>query len=148
MIKIVRATGANLEQIAPLFDAYREFYRQESDLEGARSFLTMRFLKSDSIILLAFVDKVPVGFTQLYHTFSSVSMKPSYILNDLYVRKEYRGQGVAAELLEEAKTLAKANNQKGIALETEKNNPAQKLYERLDWAKDNELFHYYWTNKS
>ncbi len=36
------ATTADLDSIAPLFDAYRQFYQQEPDLELARRFIGAR----------------------------------------------------------------------------------------------------------
>ena len=86
-----------------------------------------------------------MGFTQLYPTFSSVSMQRFYILNDLYVLPTLRGQGIGESLLNAAKDLAKANNWKGLALETAVDNPAQKLYERLGWERSDDFYHYFWT---
>jgi len=80
----------------------------------------------------------------LYPSFSSVSMQRTFILNDLFVISEARGQGVGEALLNEAKAFAISENAKGLTLETEVTNPAQKLYERLDWLKDTEVFHYTW----
>ncbi len=138
----------DLELIVPLFDAYRQFYKQSADLPNVRNFVKDRLTNNDSIFLLAFANGKAVGFTQLYHTFSSVSMKPFYILNDLFVVDNYRGHGAATALLNASKTLAEANGQKGVALETGIDNPAQKLYERLEWKKDTDYFHYFWTNKN
>ena len=144
MTKIFRAKIADLDLIVPLFDKYRVFYEQESDLKGAAEFLMRRIDNNESIIFLATYDKIPVGFIQLYTSFSSVSMKPIYILNDLYVDASYRKKGIGEALLNEAKILCKKNGFKGLALETAIDNPAQKLYERLGWKKDSTCFHYFW----
>ena len=87
-----------------------------------------------------------IGFTQLYPTFSSVSMRPFYILNDLFVLPEIRNTGIGAALLSKAKDLCKKENNKGLALETAIDNPAQKLYERLGWERDSNFHHYFWAN--
>lgn len=39
----------NLDSIVPLFDAYRQFYRQYSNLKKARTFLQDRLEKKESI---------------------------------------------------------------------------------------------------
>ena len=143
-IRVARIS--DLEHIAPLFDAYRVFYSQASDIEAARVFLKERFEKNETVILLAFEKDKPIGFTQLYKTFSSVSLKPFYILNDLYVSPEHRKKGVGETLLNQAKDYCKTKNFKGLALETATDNPAQKLYERLGWKKDEAYFHYFWEN--
>jgi GNAT superfamily N-acetyltransferase len=145
-MKIIKADISHLPDLVPLFDGYRMFYRQVSDYIGVKAFLHERLSNKDSIILIAF-DKVnAIGFTQLYPVFSSVSMKPMYLLNDLYVEKNYRSQGVGKALIDFAKDLCKTKGYKGLALQTETANPAQHLYERLGFKKDPDL-HYFWTNE-
>ena len=144
-MKIIQATIQNLEQLIPLFDGYRIFYKQSSDLEAAKEFLTERFIKNESIIFMAFDNQYQaLGFTQLFPTFSSVSIKRNYILNDLYVIPEMRAKGIGEALMNHSKQFALQNKCKGITLETTVDNPAQKLYERLGWKKDTDVFHYTW----
>ncbi len=145
MITIKQAKITDLEAIVPLFDSYRVFYKQQSNYETASAFLTERITKKESVIFIAFENETPVGFTQLYRTFSSVSLKSSLILNDLFVLKEHRKKNIGSQLLETAKTYCRENSQKGLALETAIDNPAQRLYEKLGWEKDSECFHYFWT---
>jgi len=145
MLTITRAHIEDLELIAPLFDAYRVFYKQASDIELAKYFLSNRLLKKESVIFLAKEENRPVGFTQLYKTFSSVSAEHSWILNDLYVLDEFRSQGVGERLLKRAQKFALDDESKGLALETASDNPAQKLYEKLGWKKDGDYLHYFWT---
>ncbi|RNC79785.1 MAG: N-acetyltransferase [Winogradskyella sp.] len=140
-----QATINHLNDLAPLFDGYRQFYKQSSDIEGAKGFLNERLQKNDSIIFIAYIDEKPVGFMQLYHLFSSVSMRPMYLLNDLYVHADNRGKGIGEALINEAKKTAIANQQKGIAIQTAYDNPAQDLYQRLGFEKDTDL-HFFWTN--
>ena len=99
-LEIVRATIDDLELIVPLFDGYRQFYKQPSDLAGARRFLKSHFEQDTSVIFLAFStdearQRQACGFTQLYPSFSSVSMKRVWILNDLFVSPTTRRTGVA-----------------------------------------------------
>ena len=144
-MKIKRANLSDLEIIVPLFDQYRVFYKQASNLDAARNFLNERFQKKDSVIFIAFDENNQgIGFTQLYPTFSSVSMQRSYILNDLFVSEKGRGKGIGEAILNVAKQFAIQKGSKGLTLETDSDNPAQKLYERLGWIKDTEVFHYTW----
>ena len=55
-----------------------------------------------------------IGFTQLYPSFSSLSLKSVWILNDLYVYEEYRKQGVGKMLLDAAKEFALKQIAKGL----------------------------------
>jgi len=147
MIYVRLATKDDIKLLAPLFDAYRVFYRQESDLKGGAEFLNQRFLNNQSRIYIAFSSEKEqeqaVGFTQLYPLFSSVTMQPMILLNDLFVTPSLRGKGVGKKLIDHVKSWCKETNQKGIALSTGISNPAQKLYEREGFKKDTDLF-YFW----
>jgi len=147
MIKVIQATEKDIDEIVPLFDEYRMFYKQERNLEGARNFIVDRFNKKESIIFLAYFNGQPAGFTQLYPMFSSVSMQRSYVLNDLFVHPTYRNKQIGEALLNTAKEFCNTNDAKGLALETTIDNPAQKLYEKLGWEKDEACFHYFWKAK-
>jgi len=83
---VVRQAGpADLEAIVPLFDGYRQFYGQPSELDRVRAFLKERLARGDAVLLIAEADGRALGFTQLYPSFSSVSMAPIFGLNDLFV---------------------------------------------------------------
>ncbi len=147
-MKIKKINIEELDDLIPLFNAYRMFYKQDSDPEACRAFLKERIERNESIIFLAFHDDKAVGFTQLYPVFSSVSLQSFCILNDLFVDPEIRGKGIGEALLNAAKKYAKENNLKGLSLETGNDNPAQHLYERLSWNKDTDYLHYFWKNES
>ncbi|MEM8506833.1 MAG: GNAT family N-acetyltransferase [Bacteroidota bacterium] len=146
MLRIERATLKDLQAIVPLFDAYRVFYKQVSNPEIATSFLRERLTQGDAVIFLAFHSQKPIGFTQLYTTFSSVSIQRYFILNDLFVDPAYRNRGIGKALLNKAKQHCITSGYKGLALETAKDNPAQHLYEQLDWERDEQYLHYFWKN--
>ncbi|MBH1638038.1 GNAT family N-acetyltransferase [Stenotrophomonas maltophilia] len=97
------ADVADLEQLAVLFDEYRQFYAQPSDLGLARRFMRSRLSEGDSLVLVAENEGTGVaGFTQLYPLFDSVSTCSSFILYDLYVNKRSRRSGLARALMVEA----------------------------------------------
>ncbi|RUS47956.1 GNAT family N-acetyltransferase [Cohnella sp. AR92] len=145
-IIVRQATVADVEEAAALFDEYRVWYGQASDLEGARRFLLDRFERSESVLYVA-VDKAEnqyVGFTQLYPSFSSISMKRTWVLNDLFVRKEHRQRGAASLLLQTAKEHAERTRAKGLELSTALDNVrAQRLYESKGYKRDEEFYHYF-----
>jgi GNAT superfamily N-acetyltransferase len=142
--EIIRASEKDVDRIAPLFDQYREFYKERSDPEGARSFLMARLTKNESVVFLALDrDFGAVGFIQLYPSFSSVSMKRLWILNDLFVLPAARKRGVGEALLRRAEEFARETNAKGLELETWANNiPAQLLYEKCGWKRNVEFYQY------
>lgn len=143
-IHIHQATIDDLDQVAPLFDVYRQFYGQPSDIVLARTFLMERFRHQQSVIFLAVDDAgSAAGFTQLYPSFSSVSAQRIYILNDLFVAPGARRQGVAACLLSQAAQFGRAIGAVRLSLSTALDNAAaQKLYESMGWKRDDMFCHY------
>lgn len=139
-VTVRQATVQDLPTLALLFDGYRRFYERESDAAGAHAFLRDRFLHAESVIFLAFDGETPVGFTQLYPSFSSVSMARIFILNDLFVREHARRKGAAGALIEAAAAFAKTVGAVRLTLSTaETNVVAQALYESLGWRRDEQF---------
>src|SRR5689334_15760294 len=143
-MQIHQATIEDLEQLVPLFDAYRQFYGQPPDEALARAFLLERFQHQESIIFLACEQTgAGLGFTQLYPSFSSVGAKRIYILNDLFVVPAARGRGLAGQLLERAAQFGRAMGALRLTLATGlENKTAQKVYESLGWQRDENFYHY------
>ena len=141
---MIRIAGLNdLEGVAELFDLYRQFYEQESNIDLARDFIKSRIERNESTILVFLHNDDPVGFCQLYPSFCSVSAIPVFILYDLYVKSEYRKHGVAKQLMLTAEVHARQSGKLRLELSTAKNNyAAQKLYESLGWVKDDVFFYY------
>lgn len=141
--KLVQVSIEQLDLVAPLFDAYRRFYGQTSDLIGARRFLSERLERGESVIFIVIEGERALGFTQLYPSFSSVSMKSIWILNDLFVAEDARGRGVGTRLLRAARDHASRTGAARLALSTAvTNTQAQTLYERDGWRRDTEFLHY------
>ncbi len=141
---IVRqATIADLDTLVPLFDAYRQFYKQPSDLIGARSFLVDRFEHQQSIILLACEGSRAVGFVQLFPSFSSTRLARTFILNDLFVSPDARGIGTARGLLDGACECGRNVGAARLSLSTAvTNTTAQSLYENAGWTRDTNFYAY------
>jgi ribosomal protein S18 acetylase RimI-like enzyme len=141
---VKEATLADVAAVAALFDAYRIYYEQSSDLAGAERFIEERLRNRESVIYLALDEGRPVGFTQLYPFFTSVGMKRAWVLNDLYVSEDYRNRGVGRALIAAAQDLARSTPAKWIMLQTYTTNVnAQALYEKLGFEKDTSSYYYY-----
>ena len=142
--KLSRATLDDLPMLAPLFDAYRVFYRQPSDLAAAHAFLRARIEWNESVIFLAKDDKgSALGFTQLYPCFSSISVGRVWILNDLYVEARARRLGVAQALVKAAHAHAAATGAVRVTLSTSRDNiQAQRLYESSGYVLETAMFDY------
>lgn len=143
-IKRINLSEANL--VVGLFNQYRIFYGKFSDLGMAKAFIDARLENNESIIFVAMDADKPVGFTQLYPTYSSARLSKNWILNDLFVDSDYRKQGIGEELIKTAMSFAKGQGSTFVQLETAINNhTAQRLYETIGFKKqepDNEFFLY------
>lgn len=140
-----RAAGlADLAAVAELFDDYRQFYEQASDLPLARQFIAERLAKDESKIILAVnAAQAVVGFCQLYPSFCSVEARPIYALYDLYVRPSARRSGAATQLLLAAERLARQDGKARMDLTTARTNrAAQAAYEALGWVRDEVFLSY------
>lgn len=145
MTIIKQASIENIEQISVLFDKYRIFYKKTSDLTGAKEFLQARIINQESTIFIATKEDKLIGFVQLYPIFSSTRMKKLYLLNDLFVDSDFRGQGISVALIEEAKSFCRQKQACGLVLETAKTNDVgNNLYPKLGFSIDNDYNHYSW----
>lgn len=141
---VVRPAGpADVDALAPLFDGYRQFYQQPSDLSLARSFIGERLGRMDTVIFIAEVDGNPAGFTHLFPIFSSTRCRRLWLLNDLFVDPTTRTRGVGKALLLAAKAHAESTDACGLELATaHSNKTAQRLYESMGWQLDQTFRHY------
>lgn len=145
MTQIIQADLQHLDIIAPLFDSYRQFYRQAPDLPKARAFIEARLAEDESVIFLALDDEGNgLGFTQLYPSYCSVEAQHVWILYDLFVAPQARRKGVAKLLMDEAQALGIESGAAWLKLDTAITNiPAQTLYESLGWEREEEFYAYF-----
>ncbi|HEU4430039.1 MAG TPA: GNAT family N-acetyltransferase, partial [Myxococcota bacterium] len=117
------ASLPDLDALAPLLDAYRQFYEQPADLAGARAYLGERMARGECVVYAALgASGEIVGFTLLYATFTSVGMRRIFVLNDLFVTPAARGTRASVALLEAAKTHARAAGALRLTLRTAQEN--------------------------
>jgi ribosomal protein S18 acetylase RimI-like enzyme len=146
-----RANIADVERLAPLFDAYRQFYRLPADLALSRDYLRARLARAEAVVLLAQAAEAPpapedahraaepraTGFCLLYPGWCSLAAAPIFVLNDLYVTPDARRTGVGVQLLKAAEALGRSAGAVRLDLQTARTNaPAQALYESLGWRRD------------
>lgn len=141
-IELRRATEGDVPHLVPLFGAYREFYRQRPEPRAEDAYLADRIIREEAVVFLAERSGEAIGFTLLYPSFSSISLRPIWVLNDLYVRPAERRNGVGALLIRRAVEFARVSGAEYLTLETAKDNPAQRLYEAEGWRRDEEFLHY------
>lgn len=143
-VHVRRATPGDAERVAPLFDAYRQFYGLAPDLALSRRFIAERLERDESIVLLAqSADGAALGFVQMYPTFASLRAARVLVLYDLFVAPTARRSGVGRSLMEAAVVEARSAGAGALTLQTARtNHAAQRLYESLGWKRDEEFCEY------
>lgn len=139
-----KATTEDLNQLAILFDEYRQFYGASSNIQQSYNFLKQRFENQQSVIFIHIKNDVITGFVILYLGFSSHACSSYYILDDVYVTPIYRRQGSAKQLIDTAILFAQSEKACRISLETQRSNfQSHQLYEKMGFVKDNEFQTYH-----
>lgn len=144
-MRIVQATLEHLDLLTPMFIKYREFYGELPFPESSRKFLETRLKRKESVIYLALADDEDklLGYCQLFPSFSSLSLKRVWILNDIYVAEDARRMLVADRLLQTAKQMAKDSNAVRMRVATSvSNEAAQKTYESIGFREDTRFKNY------
>ena len=142
-MRIVQAGAGDVRRLAPLFDAYRVFYRQRSDPDAAAAFLEKRLKAGESTVFAAEDDAAFVGFVQLYPSYDSVMLGARWTLYDLFVSPAHRGRGIGRMLMERATQLARETGAVGLILSTATDNlVGQRLYESCGYVRDDAFYYY------
>jgi GNAT superfamily N-acetyltransferase len=144
-MRIVQATLEHLDLLTPLFIKYREFYGELPFPDSSRKFLETRLKRKESVIYLALADDEDklLGYCQLFPSYSSLSLKRGWILNDIFVAEDARRMLVADRLLQTAKQMAKDTNAVRMRVATSVSNEvAQKTYESIGFREDTRFKNY------
>jgi GNAT superfamily N-acetyltransferase len=145
-MELRKATIGDLDELAGLFNQYRIFYKKDPAPAAAKDFLYQRFINRESEIFIMTDNGVITGFAQLYPLFSSTRMKRLWLLNDLFVLEERRGQGIAIALIDRVKKFCSETGACGFMLQTAKTNLiGNRLYQKMGMALDVDYNAYFWA---
>lgn len=135
-VRVARATAEDVEQILPLFEAYRAFFaRGERDV--SRRFLKERLGNDQSVIFAAWNGADAVGFIQLYPLWSSWYCRRIWFLSDLYVAEPARKHGIGARLVERAVGFGKETDASSVMVELPRGEPhLADFYAKLGFGRD------------
>ncbi|HET7812782.1 MAG TPA: GNAT family N-acetyltransferase [Candidatus Baltobacteraceae bacterium] len=137
MIEIRQAGAGDLDELAPLYTAYRRHFNPEAKAEDSLPFLQQRFERDECVVFLAISDAEACGFILLYPLWSSWYCKRIWFLSDLYVAPEQRNGGAGRLLVERVKTFAAESGAKSVMVELPRSEPhLQTFYDRLGFARD------------
>ena len=121
-----------------LYESYLEFYESESD-QPSIELLWNRITRDTPEIqaLAAELNGEVVGIVHFHYQLSTWTQTWHCYLEDLYVREDSRGKGIARALIEEVKRLALEQKCSELFWITkESNQVARKLYDKLATESD------------
>lgn len=91
--------------------------------------------RSDSYSLIAYCDGKPAGLLNAFEGFSTFACAPLLNIHDIVVSRDYRGLGLADQLLEAAEGIARRTGCCKLTLEVLENNArAQAVYRRCGYG--------------
>lgn len=137
-IQVKKIYKTEYKLVVEMFNKYRIFYKQPSDLYLAENYLKERLENNQAHIFIACSEDFNLlfGFTLLYPKFSSVSAKQNWHIGDLYVEPEFRKQGIGNMLLKHAINFATEQDAVFISLNTAIDNfTAQSVYDKFGFEK-------------
>jgi ribosomal protein S18 acetylase RimI-like enzyme len=145
--RIRKINKDDYELVADMFNKYRIFYQQPSDIELAKEYLKERLANNEAQLFVAYdsITSGLLGFTLLYARFSSVSAIKNWHIGDLYVEPNQRKRGIGQKLLQTAIDFASEHKAKFISLNTAIDNfTAQKVYEDFGFDRREYLPEYFY----
>jgi GNAT superfamily N-acetyltransferase len=98
---IRRACESDVRDLMWMIRELAQFETLEHDLETTEKSLRhwLFGVYPAAAALIATMDGVRIGYAIYFHTFSSFVGRPGIFLEDIYVRPQYRRQGVGSALL-------------------------------------------------
>ncbi|MDH5231180.1 MAG: GNAT family N-acetyltransferase [Gammaproteobacteria bacterium] len=141
---IESVTTNTIDELLPLIRQYQEFYKIHSiSDENNRAFFS-QFSESNPMgcQFLYRHETSVVGFATVYFTFASSITAKVGVMNDLYVKPEYRAKGIGKKLIEHCYDFVIAQGAARLQWLTATDNVnAQKLYDVIK-AKKSEWYFY------
>jgi GNAT superfamily N-acetyltransferase len=143
-ISIVRE--ADLAELLPLVRGYCDFYAV--DPSDARLREMSRALIADpeheGFQLIARNESgQAIGFATVFWSWATSSASRIGVMNDLFVRPDARGAGVADDLIAECARFARERGAHSLEWETARSNArAQKVYDRVGGKRDERWLSY------
>jgi len=87
--------------------------------------------KSYAQVLIAEIEGKPVGYVLYFFNFSTFVGRPGLYIEDVFVSKEYRGQGIGTALFKKCAYIAKENKCVRMEWSVLKWNPAREFYDHM-----------------
>jgi GNAT superfamily N-acetyltransferase len=106
------ATAADVPQILAFIRALADYEKLSADVTADEAQLRATLFPEDGApvarCVLAFAGEAPAGFALYFFNYSTFLAKPGLYLEDLFVKPEFRSQGIGKALLLHLAQLANA----------------------------------------
>ena len=139
---IRQAVPADLEALLRLLTSFSEEagtnFGREHLLAGLQPLLSDQDL---GLVFVAEIDSVLVGYAVIGWGWGIESGGKEALIDEVFVLKNHRKQGIGAKLLSEVMTELERHNTKAVFLETEAQNPnSRKLYQNLGFETEDSVW--------
>lgn len=139
--RIEKVTAASFPDLLQLIDGLAGYEHIDPPDEAARERLFADAFSDPPRYeaYLAMIGDVPAGYVTFYSTYSTFLAQPSFYLEDIFVREEFRHRGIGGELFSFCRKLARERGCGRMDWQVLTwNEPAIRFYERsggkrLDW---------------
>jgi ribosomal protein S18 acetylase RimI-like enzyme len=141
MVVFIREAQEN--DIPELVTLLRELFELEMDFQfdqvkQRRGLALLIAQPEKGLLLVAQVGVKLVGMCSCQYLISTAEGSPVGLLEDMVIKREFRGRGVGRLLLNEIETRAQNNGLKRLQLLADKeNDPALEFYSRMGWQVTN-----------
>ena len=133
-VTIRPARPEDVPTVVGLIGALAEYERLSDDCHADAAALAEHLFGAHAYaeVLIAEKAQTPAGFALFFHNYSTFLTKPGIYLEDLFVKSEFRGQGIGRDLLAELARIAVARGCGRLEWSVLKwNEPAIGFYKRL-----------------
>ncbi|MBY0450486.1 MAG: GNAT family N-acetyltransferase [Cyanobacteria bacterium] len=142
-IELLHLDKTSMDWWADLVHEYRQSLGLASNIHEVRHFVFTRMTLEDSLVYIAADEQEPMGFIQLYPSFSTAQLESMWYLHDIYVRPTHRQKGVAKLLLARAIDFARERGDCAICIPVQPNNQeAISLCQAAGFHIDSTMTHY------
>ena len=130
---------SDLDDLLPMMVAYCDFYKTAPGEERLTALADALLAdpEHEGVQLIARVDGAAAGFATIFWSWSTTNAARLAVMNDLFVKPEHRGGGVAEALIEDCVEAASLHGAERLEWQTAPDNlRAQAVYERVGATRE------------
>lgn len=149
--QIKKAVEENIPQIIALLREFAEYENLLDYVEVTEESLKVALFGEGKVAeaIVAFEVDEPIGYAVFYPNFATFRGQRGLYLEDIFIKKEFRGKGVGEAIIKYLAKLAKSRGFERIDFQVlEWNAPAIKFYEKLGAHRDEEERHFKFTDEA